>query len=64
MSRGGAHRKVVQEVHEREGVQLQLSLLDELEGDDPGEEEEDAEAGEAHVCIDEADALRKKILSC
>ena len=55
-----AHRKVVQEVQEREGIQLQLGLLNQLEGDDPSQEEEDAEASKAHVRVNEADALHKR----
>jgi len=60
----GAYCKVVQEVEEREGVKLQLSLLDELKGDDSSKKEEDAEAGKPHVRIDEAYALHTHGPSC
>ena len=55
-----AHRKVVQEVQEREGIKPQLGLLNQLKGDDPSQEEEDAEASKAHVRVDEADALQHR----
>jgi len=60
----GAYCKVVQKVEEREGVKLQLSLLDELKGDDSSKKEEDAEAGKPHVRIDEANALHTHAPSC
>jgi hypothetical protein len=54
---GGSHRKIEEDVYEGEGVEPQRRLLNELQGNDSGEEEKDAEAGKSHVAIDEPHTL-------
>ncbi len=52
-----SHRKVEEYIQEREGIQPQGRLLNELQRNDSSEEEEDAEAGKCHVAVYEAHTL-------